>query len=188
MPGEPSLTVSAYRPRPREARQWLQLDASYVVGSLGATAPVPDEALDRWREFVVSQAEQSPQPVFGFVADDAFDAGTTRTPLEARTQRFPKETLPMTDSEVRGYSWITVVSPGIVERLDGVDAVRAAGAFSDVTPLPAGGAVLQATPRLSQYEGSAVLRVFDALGPVLPDKAAWPDPFARFKLIYATPE
>ena len=55
--------MSAYRPRPREARQWLQLDASYVVGSLGATAPVPDEALDRWREFVVSQAEQSPQPV-----------------------------------------------------------------------------------------------------------------------------
>jgi hypothetical protein len=185
--GVPSLTVSAYRPRPREARHWLKLDASYVVGSLGETSPIPDEVPDRWRDFIVSLAEQSPLPVFGFIADDAFGAGATRTPLEAMTQRFDDETLPLADSEVRGYSWITVVSPGIVDRLDGVDAIRATGAFSDVTQLPAGGAVLQATPRLSQYEGFAIQRVFDALGPVLPDKAAWPDEFGRFKLIYASP-
>jgi hypothetical protein len=185
--GEPSLTVSAYRPRLREARQWLRLDASYVVGSLGGTSPIPDEVHDRWREFVVSQAKQSPPPVDGFVADDAFDAGTTRTPLEARTQRFPRETLPLTDSEVRGYSWITVVSLGIVQRLGGVEALRATEAFTDVIPLPAGGAVLRATPRLSQYEGAAVRRVFDALGPVLPGKAPQPDPITRFKLIYEAP-
>ncbi|MEV6272931.1 hypothetical protein AB0L64_37580 [Kribbella sp. NPDC051936] len=185
--GEPSLSVSAYRPRRREARQWLRLDASYVVGSLDETSPIPDEVAGRWRDFIVSQALQSPLPVFGFVADDAFDAGATRTPLEVRTQRFPTQTLRITDSEVRGYSWITVVSPGIVDRLDGVETLRASGAFSDVTPLPAGGAVLQATPRLSLYEGDAVRRVFVALGPVLPDKAPWPDEFALFKLIYEAP-
>lgn len=185
--GVPSLTVSAYRPRPRDARQWLKLDATYVVGRLGETSPIPDEVVDRWRDFIVSQAMQSPLPVFGFVADDAFGAGATRTPLEARTQRFDDDTLPLADSQVRGYSWITVVSPGIVDRLDGVETVRAAGAFSDVTPLPAGGAVLQATPRLSLYEGDAVRRVFVALSPVLPDKAPWPDEFDRFKLIYEAP-
>ena len=136
---------------------------------------------------MVSQAERSPQPVFGFVADDVSGAGATRTPLEASTQRFPSQTLPLADSEVRGYSWITVASSGVVQRLGGMEAVRAARAFSDVTPLPAGGAVLQATPRLSQYEGAAVRRVFDALDPVLPCKAPRLDDFDRFKLIYEAP-
>ena len=47
--------------------------------------------------------------------------------------------------------------------------------------------MLQATPRLSQYEGDAVRGVFEALGPVLPEKAPWPDDFDRFKLIHEAP-
>jgi hypothetical protein len=53
--------------------------------------------------------------------------------------------------------------------------------------LPSGGAVLQATPRLSEYDGDAVRRIFEAFGPVLPDKAPSPDQFDRFKLIYEAP-
>jgi hypothetical protein len=93
--------------------------------------------------------------------------------------------LPLADSQVRGYSWITVTSSGVLERLGGADAVRSGGAFHAVTVLPSGGAVLQAT--LSTYEGAAVRQVFEALGPVLPEKAPWPDDFDEFKLIYEEP-
>lgn len=183
--GMPSLTVSAYRPRPREARQWLRLDATYTVGTLADTEPIPDDVPEEWLKFLVDQAERHPA-VFGYIADDFYAAGT-RTPLEAGTQRFPEETLPLADSELRGYSWVTVTSAGVLERLAGSEGVRASGAFADVRPLSWDGAVLQATPGLSEYDGDAVRRVFEALGPVLPEKKPWPDSFDRFKLIYEVP-
>lgn len=183
--GSPSLTISAYRPRSPEARQWLRLDATYSVGRLGETDPIPDDVPEAWREFVVERAERWP-PVFGFVADDAIDAGT-RTPLEARLATFPEEMLPLADSQVRGYSWVTITSSGVLDRLGGVEKVRGAGVFAEVIELPAGGAVLQATSRLSEYEGAAVRRTFEALAPVLPEEAPRPDEFERFKLIYEAP-
>jgi hypothetical protein len=183
--GVPSLTVSAYRPRPKKARQWLRLDATYVVGRLAETPPIPDEVPEAWREFLLTQAERWPA-VFGFLADDTIDAGT-RTPLEARRTTFPTETLPLSNAQVRGYSWVTVTSAGVLQRLGGIEAVRRSGAFASAIELPWGGAVLQATPRLSEYEGDAVRRVFEALAPVLPADAPWPDPFDRFKLIYEAP-
>jgi hypothetical protein len=100
---------------------------------------------------------------------------------------FPQETLQLTDSEVRGYSWITVVSPGVLDRLGGVEAVRAGDSFYEVARPPSGGAILQATERLSGYDANAVRNVFEALAPVLPSKAPWPDEFDRFKLIYQSP-
>jgi hypothetical protein len=119
--GTPSLTISAYRLRPPEGRQWLRLDATYVVGRLGETPPIPDEVPEAWREFLLAQAERLPPPVFGFLADDAIEAGT-RTPLEARRTTFPVDTLPLADSQVRGYSWVTVTSAGVLQRLGGVEA------------------------------------------------------------------
>lgn len=82
---------------------------------------------------------------------------------------------------------MTVTSAGVLDRLGGVEAVRGSGAFAEVIELPAGGAVLQATPRLSEYEGAAVRRVFEALAPVLPEEAPRPDEFDRYKLIYEAP-
>ena len=181
--GEPSLTISAYRLH--HAPDWLNLSANYVVGDLH-TPPIPDEVVEVWSAFARSQVEKWP-PAFGCLADDSISAGGTRTPLEESSARFPDQTLPLTDSVLRGYSWITVVSPGVMDRLGGADAVRRTGAFHDVLVLPSGGALLQATPRLEEYEGDAVRRVFGALGPVLPDKAPWPDQFNRFKLIYEAP-
>lgn len=47
--------------------------------------------------------------------------------------------------------------------------------------------MLQATPRLSEYEGDAVRRVFEALGPVLPDRTPVARRFRSLKLIYEAP-
>ncbi|MFK4086657.1 hypothetical protein ACI2LF_21300 [Kribbella sp. NPDC020789] len=139
-----------------------------------------------WAAFLRAEAEKWP-PVFGYLADDSFGAGATRTPLEATSARFPEQTLPLAESEVRGYSWVTVTSAGVLERLGGTGSLRGSGAFHDITALPSGGAVLQATSRLAEYEGDAVRQVFEALGPVLPEKAPWPDEFDLFKLIYEAP-
>jgi hypothetical protein len=181
--GQPSLTISAYRLQ--TAPQWLNVSARYVVGDR-RTLPIPDESVEVWSAFTRSEAEKWP-PLFGYLADDSIGAGGTRTPLEAMSARFPDQTLPLADSELRGYSWITVTSSGVLERLGGAAAVRRSGAFHDVSVLPSGGAVLQATSRLAEYEGTAVRRVFEALGTVLPEKAPWPDDFDRFKLIYEPP-
>jgi hypothetical protein len=183
--GVPSLTISAYRQRPPEARQWLRVDATYTVGTLGESDPIPDEVSESWREFLLTQVERWPA-VFGFLADDTSGAGT-RTPLEASRATFPEDTLPLSDSQVRGYSWLTVTSAGVLQRLGGINAVRTSGAFANAVELPSGGAVLQATPRLSEYEGQAVRRVFEALAPVLPTDTPWPDAFNRFKLVYEAP-
>lgn len=75
------LTISAYRDLRREARQWLLLDATYVVGTLVEPEPIPDEVAEAWRRFLVTQVEQLPA-AFGFLADDTSGAGN-RTPLEA---------------------------------------------------------------------------------------------------------
>lgn len=181
--GHPSLTVSAHRLQ--VAPRWLNLSATYVVGDR-RTSPIPEDVVQAWGAFVRAEVKKAP-PVFGYLADDSFGAGATRTPLEARIARFPDQTLPLADSELRGYSWITVTSPGVLERLGGAEAIRRGGAFHDVMVLPSGGALLQATPSIGQYEGDAVRAVFEALGPALPEKAPWPDEFDRFKLIYEAP-
>lgn len=69
--------------------------------------------------------------------------------------------------QLKGYSWVTVVPGDLVERLGGVAALRATGAFHVVEALPAGGAWLKATERLADYDLAAAGRVFDALRPVL---------------------
>jgi hypothetical protein len=181
--GQPSLTISAHRLR--AAPRWLNLSATYVVGDR-RIPPVPDEVAETWSEFIRSEAGKWP-PVFAYLADDSIDAGGTRTPLEAMSGLFPDQTLPLADSQVRGYSWITVASSGVLSRLGGVDAIRDTRGFDDVEVLSSGGAVLQATSRLSEYEAVAVRRVFEALGPVLPKKGPWPDDLDRFKLIYEQP-
>jgi hypothetical protein len=181
--GEPSLTVSAYRPRTN--RDWLCLSATMAIGDR-RTSSMPDSVADEWSAVLMAQAEKWP-PAFGYLADDSIPAGSTRTPLELGTQTFPEDTLPLTDSVLRGYSWMTVVSPGILKRLGGAARLRDCGAFDSVVEVPNGGAVLKATKLLSDYAGMKVRRVFEALGSALPDMAPWPDRFQRFKLIYEPP-
>ncbi|TCO12831.1 hypothetical protein EV652_1282 [Kribbella steppae] len=182
--GEPSLTISAHRHR--KLKDWVSLSAVYVVGDMRSPA-LPGDVPALWRDFLYSYVEQWP-PAFGYLADDSIAAGATRTPLEARTQTFPTDTLPQTDSFLRGYSWITVTSAQVAERAGGIGALQRTGAFARIAELPTGGLVLQATPLMSEYGGSAVRRVFEALRAVLPDQTPIPDPMIPFfKLIYESP-
>ncbi|MFJ4574326.1 hypothetical protein ACIP4W_23385 [Streptomyces sp. NPDC088846] len=75
-------------------------------------------------------------------------------------------------SELRGYSWITVCSPGVALRLGGQDGAVTTGAFSVVAPLPGGGLLLQATDDMRAYGPERVRAVYEALRSVLPDGEA----------------
>jgi hypothetical protein len=68
---------------------------------------------------------------------------------------------------LRGYSWVTVVPADPAKRLGGADAMRASGAFCEVSELPDGSLWLRATPVINDFTGERVHRVFEALAPVL---------------------
>ncbi|MFJ2789024.1 MULTISPECIES: hypothetical protein [unclassified Streptomyces] len=69
---------------------------------------------------------------------------------------------------MRGYSWIIVCSPGVANRLGGVDALRASGAFTDVMALADAGLVLRATEDTRTYTAEWINKVFQQVRAVLP--------------------
>jgi hypothetical protein len=68
---------------------------------------------------------------------------------------------------LRGYSWVTVVTPELAGRLGGAGALQASNAFCDVTVLPDGALWLRATPTINEFTGDRVRLVFEALAPAL---------------------
>ena len=69
---------------------------------------------------------------------------------------------------MRSYSWVTIISEEIGQRLGGTDALQGSGAFHRVEHLPGGGFLLQATELLEQYQHEQAHRVFRVLAPALP--------------------
>ena len=101
---------------------------------------------------------------FGSITDD--DTGGV-TALEEVLGRGAFDTIPRCNSELRGYSWITLCAEQLVERLGGVESLSRSGAFHSVARLAHGAVFLQATPTLADYDDAAIRRVFEALAPVL---------------------
>ena len=139
-------------------------------------------AAQDWASFLEEQAlALEVPPAAGFLADDM--GAEFRTPFELAVGLMPEEVLG-TDL-LRQYSWLTVVDAGALRRLGGVEPLREGGAFTGVTPLPAGGALLRATQRLLDYTEPAYRRVFEALAPALPPGAPRRDEFDRaHRLVY----
>jgi hypothetical protein len=57
---------------------------------------------------------------------------------------------------------------GLAQSLGGIEAMRASGAFAEVLELGTGGLLLRATEDPADWTEEAVLRVFEAVRPVLP--------------------
>ena len=116
----------------------------------------------RWAEFVKRQAE-SAGAVSGWMTDDLW-------PPETALQRATFNTgarIPDSRTVLRGYSWVTVVAPELTARLGGAAAMRACGAFCEVSDLPGGSLWLRATPAINEFTGDRIREVFEALAPVL---------------------
>jgi hypothetical protein len=109
----------------------------------------------------------------------------TQTALEISLGLDPEETVGLLDTQLRGYSWITVVSPGVAGLLGGIEEITQSGAFHRVAGLRSGAVWLEAAPDLSEYDADRQRRVFEALAKVLPPGMPRRDRLARgSRLIY----
>ncbi|GAA4230004.1 hypothetical protein GCM10022254_23760 [Actinomadura meridiana] len=119
---------------------------------------------------------------FGSISNDGVGDWTA---LESSLDLDVEETVPCSERQLRGYSWVTVCSPNIAQKLGGIQALSATGAFSEVIELEYGGLLLRATDSIGEYDEPSIWQVFHALGPALPAGKAKPvRGFEHFNLVY----
>lgn len=140
-----------------DAPQWATFSFS-----AGASVADPSRAAGRWAAFARERAE-----AMHAVYADIGHGASGYTLLEYATGARPEQTIRRARSQLRGYSWATLVAPELVGRLGGISALREAGAFDEVDELGYGAAWLQATADPGGYDEQAARRVFDVLAPVL---------------------
>lgn len=121
------------------------------------------DASENWADFAFRAAGEL-HPVFGHFVNDSEDL---RTLHEERKAVFPFETIPRAQEKLRGFSWLTMLSPNIVSRLGSIDALSAPGVFYRVSELPNGGALLQATERRVDYTHEVRGKLQQLFEPVL---------------------
>jgi hypothetical protein len=113
----------------------------------------------------LAQVAGEANPAFGRIEYRQF---SDRSNLDVALRRKPRQFLPESRRLLRGYAWTTILPEELVARLGGVKRLVASEAFFRVVALPAGGALVQATPTLSDYADPEMEKVFCALAPVLP--------------------
>lgn len=162
-PVEPEHAVSVEFHRLSDAPEWTRFAAS------APAALVPwrgsDAIQQRWIEALNAWSVRL-NATYGHATDDADTAYGTA--LERMLSLTPDETVPHSGETLRGYAWATLCSPDVAVRLGGSKALRASGAFHEVTELPGDRLLLRAAVRLEQYTGEAPARVLRALAPALP--------------------
>lgn len=164
----------------------LDAGSPWRLFSLSATDPLArwqgdPGAQQAWVDFLAGRAAALRAP-FANIADD--NVGN-ETALECNLGYSVDDTVPNSEQQLRGYSWVTVCSPTVAARLGGAEALRATGAFHQVTALAHGGLLLRATPLAEEYTGRPVEKVFHALAPALPaGRAEVIRDYEHLKLVY----
>ncbi|MGW0697944.1 hypothetical protein ACWD0A_01065 [Streptomyces sp. NPDC002867] len=181
VPLNATLRLSVLDPDGYPAAPWFQVTAERDVDAPEWVCLMVDRSSEdffapdtghatqqRWTQFLRRRLQEADQTcLYGCVTDDV-ETTTHRTALEAALGLFQDETLPELDETLRGYSWITVCSPGVSNRLGGAARLRESEVFAGITPLKDGGLVLQATPDMRSYMPDRVATVFQQLRTVLP--------------------
>jgi hypothetical protein len=158
---------------------WLQFEV-VATDSLCRWRGVPQLQTD-WVSFVRRQAELQ-KCTFGNIAND--NVGE-RTALEENLLADPAETVPESREVLRGYSWVTICSDEIADRLGGARSLRTSGAFSEVIELSHRGLLLRTTPTFDEYDDAAIGKTFRALAPVLiPGRTEPVQGFEYWNLVY----
>jgi hypothetical protein len=166
-----AASVGVRRDRSDPAWVRFQVDTAAELAWWPGSAEIEAEEAE-WVDRLESWAIRL-DACYGHLTDDA--SATRGTALEMATQRpgIDPPTVPRCHEVLRGYSWVTICAPELAQRLGGVPALTASGAFYQVRELPGGQVLLRATRLLEQYQGAAVERSFRVLAPVLlPGRAA----------------
>jgi hypothetical protein len=108
-----------------------------------------------------SSARRRSQPAGGIT-----DTGIPGEGLGLAT-RNPDASITRSRQVLQDYCWVTIVPAELAERLGGVAALRASGAFSEASELPGGSVWLRATPTINDFGTKQIQAVFAALAPVL---------------------
>jgi hypothetical protein len=125
---------------------------------------LPVVVQDRWVSAGMDFCDHLPV-TFGSVSTDD---GVGLTALDMALGRSEQDSVRESAAVLRGYSWVTICPPPIVDRLGGVAKLEESGAFWRLRPLASGAAWMQATERFEDYRDAAIERVFRVLAPVLP--------------------
>jgi hypothetical protein len=144
---------------------WVRLQVAATLGDSGepeATMPYADRDQRRWAEFIKEQASRT-GACYAHVTDDPMGGAA----LEEAIGYLTDITVPRCREVLRGYSWVTVCAAELAARLGGAAALARSGAFDEVTELPDAQVFLRATPVIQDYQGEALMRVFETLAPVL---------------------
>lgn len=154
-PDDPSFSVAMLR----QADDWLVLSADVDV-ELTADPRGQAVILDVLR----GVAEQC-NPTSGLLFTPE---GPLQTPLEAGLDLSPRRTISRSRDVLRGYGWLTIMAQELGDRLGGLPALRASGAFHEVARLDAGGYWLLATERWADYRLDRAEKLFEVFAPILP--------------------
>jgi hypothetical protein len=154
-----NVDVRVFRPR---SGAFLWLDLLVVLADPSALPAVCGAVLAAVR----ATAEQA-DPVYGEVLVNRIPQ-SPQTALDRLLNRKPVASLEEGRRMLRGYEWVTLCPAEVAKTLGGAEALRATGAFVEVTELGAGGLLLRATEDPAEWTQEAVERVFEAVRPVLP--------------------
>jgi hypothetical protein len=164
---EPSLYMSWFRNITKWASplpDWVLLyaDSSYEL-MLGS--PERQAAVVEFLRAVTSLTNPACGEVSFQIPGETYTA-----PLEylLQTKRNGRDSVAESRLTVRSYSWVTIISEEIGERLGGESALGDSGAFYRVEHLAGGGYLLQATELFEEYGHDEAYQVFRVLAPALP--------------------
>jgi hypothetical protein len=146
---------------------WLVLDAQ-VLAAGQFTDPDTGRAEQRRWLGALRQAADRLNPSFGQI-DYWRDKG--KTALERCSTGLARKSqlaIPQTRQRLRGYSWLTIVSQEVADKLGGAAELAATGAFAEVEPLAEGGLWLLATEDFTEYGMTSAEAVFRAVARALP--------------------
>jgi hypothetical protein len=161
-PGFPRLSLSG-RYVDLRSREWWGLKAQVSPQLVFDRA----EREQRLLAFVREMAELC-GPSSGEISFDNASHVDFATSIEHNLDLYPWHNVRESKRRLRGYSWLTIVAKRIGDRLGGVDALRASGAFAQVDRLGNGSYWLQATEYFADYDMDRAQRVQQVLQPVLP--------------------
>jgi Protein of unknown function (DUF3396) len=152
-----------------ESSGWVRLSGYPLENDFLDPQTGPAEQ-QRWREALYSFADGL-NPGYGHIAYAEEGATALERGFDPRQYppewRYPHFTVNDCRRYLRGYSWLTIVSQELAQRLGGVDGLRATGAFCEVRQLSRGGVWLQTTPDYRDFTDEALARAFHAVAPVL---------------------
>lgn len=170
IPGSPGQSFSASL-RVTASNDVLEAVSFHaVVTYWSSDGRIPALVQKRWLDVCARFCDDLPVS-FGSVSKDD---GVGETALDMALGRSESESVRVSRSVLRGYSWVTVCPGEIVERLGGIANLEASGSFWRIQPLASGAVWMQACEYLDEYGPAAIERVFKTLAPVLPSGVVEP--------------